>query len=262
MILVHSMILFASPISSKRYNPLIMTLKGFNLLQAEANKCLGLTLTDQQMASLARYASELIIQNQVHNLTAITEPQQIRHKHFLDSLSCLLVLPERPGRVIDIGTGAGFPGLVLRIVRPEIQLTLVDSSTKKTGFLSHLVQVLDLEGVTIIHSRAESLGRNNDHREKYDWAVARAVARLSILLEYLLPLVKVGGYVLAQKGGGLHQELEEADHALTELGGVVEKEVPARIPDGEQHYLLVVRKNKPTPSQYPRREGIPKKRPL
>lgn len=262
MILIHTLIVFVSRTSSKRYNRFIMILKCFGQLHQEALELLGISLSDQQLTDLEHYASELITWNQVHNLTAITAAEQVRHKHFLDSLSCLLLLPDAPGRVIDVGSGAGFPGLVLRIVRPQMQLTLVDSNAKKTAFLSHIVAELQLDGVTIINSRVEVLGQELPQREQYDWALARALARMPTLLEYLLPLVCVGGNVLAQKGAGVQQEIDEAARALQLLGGRLQQLLPVPIPGGEEHYLVLVDKTQPTPTKYPRREGIPNKRPL
>jgi 16S rRNA (guanine527-N7)-methyltransferase len=239
-----------------------MGLPDFHLLQQEARQLLGITLDERQMQLLETYASEMLAWNRNMNLTAITDPQQVRQKHFLDSLSCLLVLPVKPGRVIDVGSGAGFPGLVLRIVRPDLQLMLVDSVAKKTGFLSHIVQVLGLRDVTMVTARAEKLGQDLVHRQTYDWALARALAPMPVLVEYLLPLVRVGGSLLAQKGADAAREVEGAGAALAELGGELEQVLPVGLPGGEEHSLVVVKKVKPTPDKYPRREGIPAKRPL
>jgi 16S rRNA (guanine527-N7)-methyltransferase len=239
-----------------------MGLPDFHLLQQEAHQQFGINLDGRQMQALETYAAEMLAWNRKMNLTAITDPQQVRHKHFLDSLSCLLVMPDEPGRVIDVGSGAGFPGLVLRIVRPDMQLTLADSVAKKTGFLSHIVQVLGLEDETVVTVRAEKLGQDAVHRQSYDWALARALAPMPVLAEYLLPLVRVGGSVLAQKGADTVSEVEQAGAALVELGGELQEVMPVNLPGGEEHYLVLVRKVKPTPDKYPRREGIPAKRPL
>lgn len=234
----------------------------FSQLRSESEQLLGISLGDTQLKKLEIFADELLQWNQKFNLTAITEPQQVRHKHFLDSISCLAVIPPQPGKVIDVGTGAGFPGVVLRVLDPSIQLTLADSVAKKTSFLSHIVQVLDLDGVKVVTARAEELGQDANQREQYDWAIARALATMPTLLEYLLPLVRVGGFVLAQKGVEVQQELDTAFNALEVLGGEIEQVKAVELPGGENHNLVVVHKTKMTPAKYPRRTGIPAKRPL
>ncbi len=235
-----------------------------NLLHTEVEQLLGFSLSDEQLNAYVLYASEMAEWNRKFNLTAIRSPEDVRRKHFLDSLSCVLAMRDKPiGRVIDIGTGAGFPGLPLKILFPDMYLTLVESIAKKTGFLSHIVKELNLSSVEVITSRAEKVGQDPAHREKYDWAVARAVARLPILAEYLLPLVRVGGFTLAQKGEGVEREAEEAERAIEILGGRLEQLIPVEIPGvGEQRYLVVIEKIDLTPEKYPRREGIPGKRPI
>ncbi len=225
---------------------------------------LGLRLNAQQQAALETYKRELLAWNQRVNLTAIRDPEAVEAKHFLDSLSCLGVMGRRPGqRIIDVGTGAGFPGLVLKIACPSWRVTLVEAVGKKVAFCRHMVETLGLEGVDVLHARAEELGHDPAHREAYDWAVARAVARLPILAEYLLPFVRVGGHMLAQKGETGPAEAQEAEHAIRILGGELERIVPVTVPGvAEDRYLIVVRKVAPTPTKYPRRPGIPAKRPL
>ena len=234
------------------------------LLHTEAEQLLGISLSNEQLDAFALYARELAEWNQRINLTAIREPADVRRKHFLDSLSCVLAMKgSQTARVIDVGTGAGFPGLPLKILFPEMNLTLVESVAKKTSFLSHIVKELNLEGVEVITSRAEKVGQDPDHRDKYDWAAARAVGRMPVLAEYLLPLVRVGGFALAQKGEGAEREAEDADKAIGVLGGRLEDVIPVEIPGiDEQRYLVVIEKVVPTPEKYPRREGIPSKRPL
>lgn len=239
-----------------------MDLQAFSLLRSETEQLLGISLSEIHLNKLETFASELLQWNQKFNLTAITGPQQVRQKHFLDSISCMAVLPPQPGKVIDVGTGAGFPGVVLRVLDPSIQLTLADSVAKKTRFLSHIVQVLDLDGVEVLTARAEELGQDEVHRGTYDWAVARALAPMPTLLEYLLPLVRVGGHVLAQKGAEVGEEIESAVNALGLLGGEVEQVKALELPGGENHNLVVVNKIQDTPAKYPRRTGIPAKRPL
>jgi len=170
-------------------------------LQDEAQALLGFSLTDQQMAAFLCYADELRAWNRKMNLTAIEDPVDIRRKHFLDSLSCHLAMGDTSkAQVVDVGAGAGFPGLPLKLLFPEIHLTLIESVKKKAWFISHMVAVLKLQAVEVLTARAEEVGQDPAHRERYDWAVARAVAGLPTLVEYLLPLVRVGGRALAQKG--------------------------------------------------------------
>ncbi len=224
----------------------------------------GVSLTENQIRDFERYEEALLEWNRRYNLTAITAREDIRTKHFLDSLSCLKVMPLRPGmRVVDIGTGAGFPGIPLKIAAPDIRLTLVESIRKKADFCRYLAGELQLREVTILNARAEDIGQDPSHREQYHWAVARAVADLCVLAEYLFPLVQVGGYALAQKGGNGPAEAHAAAGALRLLGGEVEKVVPIELPGiAEARYLIVMRKNAATPPQYPRRAGTPSKKPL
>lgn len=233
-------------------------------LAQPAQSLLGIQLTSTQLAALKIYEHELLAWNSRYNLTAISDPDQVGIKHFLDSLSCLLVMRESTfNRVIDIGTGAGFPGLPLKIVCPSIQLTLVDSVRKKVDFCNHIVKTLGLEGVSVLHERVENMGKKDDYREQFDWGVARAVASMSILAEYLLPLVSVGGSMLAMKGESAPAEVQSAEHALRILGGHLNRLVPVLLPGVvEERYLVVVDKVAASPQKYPRRAGIPGKRPL
>lgn len=244
------------------YNSRLM--EEIDLLRKEAEQFLGISLNDEQMAAFRRYAVELGDWNQRFNLTAIRQPGEVRQKHFLDSLSCALAMAGMPiTRAVDVGTGAGFPGLPLKLLYPEMSLTLVESVAKKTRFLSHIVGDLELEGVDVITGRAEKVGQDPAHREGYDWALARAVANLPVLAEYLLPLVRVGGFALAQKGEGAEVEVEEAGQAIGTLGGRVDRLIPVEMPGGgEERWLVVIEKVVPTPKKYPRRTGMPSKRPI
>lgn len=233
-------------------------------LSQDFNALTGTQLNSQQLTDLRVYAQELEKWNALHNLTAIRDPAQVRVKHFLDSLSaCLALRGSTVERVIDVGTGAGFPGLPLKIVNPQMQLTLVESIGKKTAFCEHLIDKLGLEGVVVIQMRAEELGHLAEHREQYDWALARAVAVMPVLLEYLLPLVRVGGSVLAMKGESGPAEAQSAEKATQLLGGHLRQLMPLTLPGvAEERYLVVVDKVAVTPQKYPRRVGIPAKRPL
>lgn len=228
---------------------------------------LGISLTEGQLAMFHTYYEELVTWNDRFNLTAITDYEGVQVRHFLDSLSCLLALPssklQTGARLIDVGTGAGFPGIPLKIVCPGLSLTLLEATRKKVGFLEHVADRLGLRGVQFIHGRAEELAQQEAHRESYDWALARAVAEMPTLAEYLLPLVHVGGGVLAQKGENAPAEVHGAREAIHILGGRVEKLVQVHLHGlAETRYLVVVNKVAATPLKYPRRPGMPAKRPL
>jgi len=234
-----------------------------DLLAAGARALLNLELTSAQRAAFQTYADELVRQNQEFNLTGITDAEGIQVKHFLDSLSILLALPPGPLRVIDVGTGAGFPGLPLKIVRPELEITLAEATGKKVTFCERLVAKLGLTGVTVLKARAEDLGQDPAQREHYDWVLARAVAEMPVLAEYLLPLAALGGHALAQKGASAPQETEAAATAIRKLGGEVEQLIPITLPGlPEPRYLVILKKVSPTPPAYPRRAGMPSKKPI
>lgn len=233
-------------------------------LAREAQALFNIQLSRQQLRSLKIYENELLEWNQKFNLTAIRDSESIRTKHFLDSFSCVLAWkPCPPNRLIDVGTGAGFPGIPLKIVYPNMRLTLVESVGKKAMFCQHVVRVLGLEQVEVIQARAEELGQDPEHREKYDWAVARAVAKLSVLSEYLIPMVRLGGAVLAQKGESGPAEAQSAEEAIKLLGGKLKNLIPVHLPTvAEDRYLVVIEKVAATPPKYPRKPGIPMKMPL
>jgi len=225
---------------------------------------LGLDISPETQRAFSLYASELLAWNEKINLTAITDPEAIEMRHFLDSLSVLLAVPLTAGqRVIDVGTGAGFPGLPLRLMCPQIELTLLEATTKKTDFLKHILQKLNLQNVRVLNARAEDAGQDFANREQFDVAVARAVAQMRVLVEYMLPLCKIGGRCVALKGENAIAETQQAEHALKMLGGRVEKVIPVELPSvPETHYLVVIQKIAATPPLYPRRAGMPAKRPL
>ena len=221
-------------------------------------------LIGRQVLALNTYEKELMSSNQKFNLTAIRYAEGIRTKHFLDSFSCVLAWKANPpSRLIDVGTGAGFPGIPLKILYPSMRLTLVESVGKKAAFCQHIVEVLKLEGVEVVNARAEDVGQQAKHRECYDWAVARAVANLRVLSEYLLPLVKVGGTMLAQKGESGPAEAQDAEKAMKLLGGHLRQIVTVALPGVvEERTLVLVDKVHATPPKYPRKAGTPYKDPL
>lgn len=226
---------------------------------------LGIALTAEQLARFELYYEHLVAWNSRVNLTAITDYHEVQVKHFLDSLTCLLALGEvKPGeRLIDVGSGAGFPGLVLAIACPELEVTLLEATGKKAAFLKDVVSRLGLSEVRIVNARAEEAGRDPAHREAYDWAVARAVAALPELVEYLLPLCRVGGGCVAQKGSDIVGEIAMSATAIDILGGRLKRTILVQLPGlGELRTLVVISKVAPTPSAYPRRPGVPHKRPI
>jgi 16S rRNA (guanine527-N7)-methyltransferase len=233
-------------------------------LKADTQDLIGITLSPYQISLLEDYQRELQLWNERFNLTAIHEPEKIHTKHFLDSFSTLLVMKETPlKRIIDIGTGAGFPGIPLKILFPETEMVLVDSVGKKTDFCQHIVDHLDLKGVEVIHDRVERLARLDTFREKFDWAVARAVANLSTLSEYMLPFVRVGGAMLAMKGDQGPFEAQQAQQAVSVLGGELQQVKRVTLPGvTEDRFLITIGKNAITPEKFPRRVGVPSKRPL
>jgi 16S rRNA (guanine527-N7)-methyltransferase len=228
---------------------------------------LRIVLKPEQLDALRLYQQQLITWNERHNLTAITDDVGIQVRHFLDSLSCLLALEQGEHfggkRLIDVGTGAGFPGIPLKIVCPSIRLTLLEATSKKVHFLEHIVAQLALQDVTVLHGRAEELGQDPRHREQYHWAIARAVADLPVLIEYLLPLVQISGRAIAQKGEGAPAEAQRSEWAFTQLGGQLRRLVRVDLRGlAETRYLVLVDKVAATPQKYPRRPGMPGKRPL
>lgn len=225
----------------------------------------GLSLMPEQMEAFELYYRELIIWNERVSLTAIANYEEVQVKHFLDSLSCLQVLTSIPpqARYIDIGAGAGFPGVPLKLVHPQIKLTLLEATGKKVRFLEHIVAMLGLREVDIVRGRAEEVGQQPAHRERYEVALARAVAEMPILLEYALPLLTLGGMFVAQKGMEIEDEVEAAQAAMKLLGGQMKEVRAVHLPGLEApRHLVVVEKVAPTPQKYPRRAGIPAKRPL
>ncbi len=225
---------------------------------------LGIALSAEQVAQFERYQALLLEWNERMNLTAVRDPEAIQGRHFVDSLGCTLATGDLNGQLlIDVGSGAGFPGIPLKIFFPELRLRLLESVGKKRDFLQAAIDVIGLTDAEVIGGRAEDAGQNAAQREVYDWAVARAVARLGTLVEYLLPLVRVGGHILAQKGQQAAVEVSEAAEGIALLGGGVPKLIPVQLAGQEApSYLVLIEKIGPTPDPYPRRAGVPAKRPL
>jgi 16S rRNA (guanine527-N7)-methyltransferase len=227
-----------------------------------ARQVLGFDLTQQQVKAFKVYSTTLLEWNQKVNLTAITDPEQIETKHFLDSLSVIPILREFVVKeLIDVGTGAGFPGIPIKILLPDVNVTLVESIGKKVDFCREVTARLDLHGIQAVLGRAEELGQDPGFREKFDVGIARAVAQLDTLAEYLLPLIHLGGRMLAQKGHTGPEEVQKAEHAIRVMGGRLNKLVPITLPGiCEDRYIIIVDKVSATPQKYPRRVGIPAKR--
>lgn len=225
-------------------------------------KNIGIKITAEQAGLFQKYMELLIEWNEKLNLTAITEPGEILEKHFLDSLTLLLVCkPKESGKLLDVGTGAGFPGVPLKIMRPDLQVTLLDGSNKRLNFLGELCGELGIE-CKRVHKRAEEAGLDKNMRESFDLVTARAVAQLRVLSEYCLPLVKMKGFFVAMKGPGAGDELTEAGHALGILGGDKIEVKQVQLPTAGERNLIVVRKLSYTPKGYPRHGGTISKHPL
>lgn len=227
-------------------------------------EALDIVLDQEQIDQFDEYYEILVEWNKVMNLTGITEYQEVVEKHFLDSLSIVKVMDmDQAERVIDVGTGAGFPGIPLKIAFPKLDIVLLDSLNKRIRFLDHVIEELGLEGIRTIHGRAEDFARDGKYRERFDLCVSRAVANLSSLSEYCLPYVKVGGRFVSYKSGDIEEEVNDASKAIALLGGKKERIEKFQLPDTDiQRSFVVIRKTKNTQKRYPRKAGMPTKEPL
>lgn len=234
-----------------------------NIMESKVKR-LGLSLTDRQQEQFDTYYRILVEWNKVMNLTGITEYDEVNEKHFLDSLMIVKSFDmSKVSSIIDIGTGAGFPGIPLKIVFPEIQVVLLDSLNKRIRFLDEVIQQLGLEKIETIHGRAEDFAKKTQYREKIDFCVSRAVANLATLSEYCLPYVKIGGYFVPYKSEDIDKEVEQAENSVQILGGTVEEVQKFKLPGTEiGRSIIKIKKIKPTAKKYPRKAGLPAKEPL
>lgn len=228
----------------------------------EKLKNLKIAFFVEQLEQFFVYMNLLIEWNKKMNLTAITDPEEIIIKHFIDSITILKNV-EDGSRLVDVGTGAGFPGIPLSIMNPALKITLVDSLNKRLIFLEEVIKELGLKNVEIIHSRAEDLGQNNNYREKFDYATSRAVANLTTLSEYLIPLTKINGKVICMKAGNAKDEINNAKNAVKILGGNIENVEEFNLPQTDiERTIIIIRKERETPKKYPRKAGLPSKEPI
>lgn len=219
-------------------------------------------ITEEQQDKFYNYMNLLLDWNNKINLTAITEPNEIIIKHFIDSMTILKEIKDN-SKIIDVGTGAGFPGIPLKISNETLEVVLLDSLNKRINFLNEVIQKLDLKNINSIHFRVEEAGQNKQYREKFDVATSRAVAPLNVLVEYMLPLVKVGGICICMKGPDIGAELEKSKKAIEILGGNVEKIEDFTLANTNmKRNIVIIKKTKETPNKYPRKAGIPSKEPL
>ena len=228
----------------------------------ELSKKINIDITDEQLKKFYRYMDLLLEWNEKINLTAITETDEVILKHFIDSMTVFKYLVESKN-IIDVGTGAGFPGIPIAIMNQNKNITLLDSLNKRINFLNEICNELKINNVKTYHGRAEEFGHNKQHREKYDIAISRAVANMTTLVEYLIPFIKVGGRCICMKGNDIEEELEQAKFAIKELGGKIEKVERFNLPNSDmERNIIIITKTKETPNRYPRKAGMPSKMPL
>lgn len=230
-------------------------------MQAYSNE-IGILLEDKQINQFYQYMKLLLEWNEKINLTAIIKPEEIILKHFIDSMTIAKHI-EKSAKIIDVGTGAGFPGIPLKIIREDIEVTLLDSLNKRINFLNEVIEQLSLQKIITVHSRVEEFGKNKKYREVFDCAISRAVANLATLSEYLIPLVKLEGSCISMKGADVEEEIQQSKKAILVLGGKIEKIEKFQLPKSDmKRNIVIIRKIRPTPSKYPRKPGTPGKEPI
>lgn len=239
-----------------------MEIKIFEKKLREQARKIDIELTNKEIDQFYNYMNLLLEWNKKINLTAITEENDVILKHFIDSISINKYLEDGKKEIIDIGTGAGFPGIPLKIINRSIDFILVDSLSKRINFLKEVKRNLNLEKLELIHSRVEDLARDNNYREKADVVVSRAVANLRVLVEYMLPFIKKDGICICMKGPNIEKEVEEAKKAIEILGGKIEEIQNILLPENLERNLIIIKKVKNTPNQYPRKAGMPVKQPI
>lgn len=239
-----------------------MNINDFKEVMKSYSKKIDVMFNDEQLDKFYCYMNLLLEWNEKINLTAITNPEEVILKHFIDSLTINKYIEENKS-VVDVGTGAGFPGIPLKIYRPDIEVTLVDSLNKRINFLDEVISSLKLDNICTVHSRIEDFGKNNKYREKFDYVTARAVANMSVLSEYLIPIAKVDGKCICMKGSNVDEELNNGKTAIGILGGKIENVDEFYLPDSDiSRNIIVINKIKSTPNKYPRKAGVPSKEPL
>ena len=239
-----------------------MDIKEFSNLMIDYGKEINIVFTEEQLQKFYQYMNLLIEWNEKINLTAIVEPKEIILKHFIDSLTIIKYI-EPNKSVIDIGTGAGFPGIPVKIMREDLDITLLDSLNKRIHFLNEVIQKLELKNITAIHARIEEFAKNKQYRETFDVATSRAVANLTTLSEYMLPMVDLKGMAICMKGSEINEEISKSKNSIKLLGGKIDKIEEFTLPKSDnRRNLILIKKERQTPGKYPRKPGIPSKEPL
>ena len=239
-----------------------MDIKEFSDLMIDYGKEINIVFTEEQLQKFYQYMNLLIEWNEKINLTAIVEPKEIILKHFIDSLTIIKYI-EPNKSVIDIGTGAGFPGIPVKIMREDLDITLLDSLNKRIHFLNEVIQKLELKNITAIHARIEEFAKNKQYREAFDVATSRAVANLTTLSEYMLPIVDLKGMAICMKGSEINEEVSKSKNSIKLLGGKIDKIEEFTLPKSDnRRNLILIKKERQTPGKYPRKPGIPSKEPL
>ena len=239
-----------------------MNIDNFKELMCSYGREIDIEFNDKQLSQFYEYMNLLLEWNEKINLTAITEPEEVILKHFIDSLTINKYIKENK-TLADVGTGAGFPGIPLRIYRPDLNVTLVDSLNKRINFLNEVISKLELKDISTVHSRIEDFGKDKKYRESFDYVTARAVANLTTLSEYLIPISKVGGKCICMKGNDVKEEIDNGKKAINILGGRIDRIDKFKLPNSDiSRNVIIIDKIKNTPNKYPRKAGMPSKEPL